>query len=97
MRQLNQAAAEILYTQNNNDANVIDLHGLTLEESKNIVERYIQNWDGRNKQKVKIITGAGNHSRGNVGKLLHSMPRFVQNMGWSVENGGNGWFYIKPK
>lgn len=98
MKLLNQHAASQLFQQNNSllDPTSIDLHGLTYNEAKQKLVEVIGGWNCRDRGRVKIITGAGNHSSNGVGRLAVSMPGVVRQMGWKVESGGNGWFYAYP-
>ena len=85
--------------QNNlfNDKYTIDLHGLTYDESKSILMSIIENWNDKEKKGLKVITGAGHHSKNGYSKLFNSLPKFFESQGWTVEREGLGSFYAKPK
>lgn len=74
---------------------IIDLHGLTVLESYEYLQEKIDSWK-REDGFLKVITGAGNHSKGE-GKLLESSLIFIKNAGWKIddEKSGRGWFYCR--
>lgn len=100
MKSLNKEAADLVFDSNLmkcNNANTVDLHGLTIEEAKFHLLNYVEKWKllKIREKELKVITGAGNHSKGN-GKLYKHMSELVVNLGWKYRDGGNGWFFIKP-
>jgi hypothetical protein len=100
MKSLNKEAADLVFDSNLkkcNNANTVDLHGLTIEEAKFHLLNYVEKWKllKIREKELKVITGAGNHSKGN-GKLYKNMSELVVNLGWKYRDGGNGWFFIKP-
>ena len=76
---------------------IIDLHGLTVVESFEYLQEKIDSWK-REDGYLKVITGAGNHSKGK-GKLLESSLKFIKNAGWNIddEKSGSGWFYCSRR
>jgi hypothetical protein len=95
MKKTNIIAADLIFQENRkkHPGGVIDLHGLTVAEAK---ERLLPELISNNQATVKVITGYGHHSEGD-GKLLKSMQSFLSKDGWKVEEGGNGWFFVKTK
>ncbi|KAJ8327506.1 hypothetical protein QVD99_007959 [Batrachochytrium dendrobatidis] len=91
-----QAQLDINRTKSNNDCNVLDLHGLSLKEAKQAASEYANEWAcNRNSgRKLKIVTGAGNHSVGGQARLYSGVWSHLQKCGWSIEAGGNGWFFV---
>ena len=65
----------------------LDLHGYTLEEANNKVQKFIINSHSENINKLIIVTGKGLHSNNHknpyVSKdlsiLKHSIPEFIKN------------------
>ena len=80
---------------NYNEA-ILDLHGLTVKESLIVLNQKTGSWKSR--KPLRIITGAGNHSKGN-GKLLRSSINYITSIGWVIEKDqmGNGWFDARLK
>ena len=93
MKEYNSKAAYaiIRLQSQKNEANVVDLHGLTIQEAKSFLEQYTKHQNGR----LKIITGAGHHSSGGS-VLFPAIYNYFKNRGWKLEYGCNGWFYCKP-
>ncbi|KAJ3179014.1 NEDD4-binding protein 2 [Gaertneriomyces sp. JEL0708] len=88
------------------DDDVLDLHGLTVKEAVEYVleavPAYFNSKDGslakgKRKSDLKIITGAGNHSRRGVKRLFPAVWRTLRSNGWVVKEGGEGWFYVSPR
>lgn len=72
----------------------VDLHGVTVEDSKRIVREKVTGWWhelGRDGEGVgagyRIVTGVGNHSEGGVGKLGPAVGRMLIREGWKVQVG----------
>jgi len=59
--------------------NMVDLHGLSVEESKNVVNRYIANAEEINTEVFRFVTGRGNHPGrdGVSGKLYQEFPNWI--------------------
>ena len=64
----------------------IDLHGYSLNEANQIIEKYIVKCFSENIVKINIITGKGNRSKNqsnpykseNLSILKHSVPEFIK-------------------
>ena len=65
----------------------LDLHGHTLEQANQIVERFIRKSYDEKLGKIKIVTGKGLHSKNendpyvskDLGILKYSVPEFIKN------------------
>ena len=65
----------------------IDLHGYTIEEANNIIEKFIQKSFDENVTKIIVITGKGLRSKnfGNpyvskdLSRLKYSVPEYIEN------------------
>tara|TARA_B100001109_G_C18825449_1_gene456740 strand:+ start:512 stop:928 length:417 start_codon:yes stop_codon:yes gene_type:complete len=65
----------------------IDLHGYTLEEANNKIEKFIQEAYGNNINKIIVVTGKGIHSQNqknpyvskDLSILKYSVPEFILN------------------
>ena len=99
---MNQEAAKAQLKHNSlihdNNINVIDLHGLTVKEAVDAFERLALEWRVSHshvkRRKLKIVTGAGNHSVNNQPRLLQAVQKRASKLGFTVSHGGNGWFYV---
>ncbi|KAJ2996403.1 hypothetical protein HDV02_006552 [Globomyces sp. JEL0801] len=93
MEKAADAQLEYNRARHNRDPNVIDLHGLTVKQAKERLELYSNQWALSNTGWLKIITGAGNHSKGK-GKLYPAMYSFMTQRKWRTKEGGDGWFFV---
>lgn len=71
---------------------VIDLHGMTVADA---AAALIDVLDNRGTQKVRIITGKGNHSAGGVGLVRQEIKRLLaaRTIPWKyakLDQGGEG-------
>ena len=80
---------------------VIDIHGLTRDEAWEALERFFGESRGRGFEKLLIIHGKGNHSRGEA-VLKRSAREFIERCPWAGESGhakagGSGatWVLLK--
>jgi hypothetical protein len=95
----NQAACktqlEFNHKIHNYNEAILDLHGLTVLESLEVLKVKTNSWKLKNP--LRIITGAGNHSMGK-GKLFDSSINYITCIGWKIEKDqmGNGWFDARP-
>lgn len=87
---LHQEAAEKIFSERNkklnsyNNDQIIDLHGLHPEESCNILDNSIKKLQqSKYKGNVVIITGTGNHSRGNL-KVLPVVRSYLEKKGFKT-------------
>ncbi|KAJ3324901.1 hypothetical protein HDV06_005489 [Boothiomyces sp. JEL0866] len=80
---LNNQAAHLIFRDNKREKDVLDFHGLTLQESIKELGEYLCN-----RRRLKIITGAGIHSQGRS-VLMPGLKRFVKQKGWTVEDGAS--------
>ena len=70
-----------------NKTRSLDLHGKTLDEANNIIEKFIKKSYEEKVQKLIIVTGKGLHSNNDkdpyvskdLGILKYSIPEFVRN------------------
>lgn len=85
----------------------LDLHGFTVEQAQQTLERFLRDAATAHKQAPKhtvlVITGKGHHSEGGVGKLRRAVEQWVQQRGkrWvkayseaSRAQGGRGAFVL---
>ena len=64
----------------------IDLHGYTLDEANNTIEKFIHDCFKEKINKLIVVTGKGNHSQNekdpyvskNLGILKYSVPEFIE-------------------
>ncbi|KAH6564021.1 hypothetical protein BASA50_002701 [Batrachochytrium salamandrivorans] len=91
-----QAQLDLNRIKNGHDINVLDLHGLVTSEAKQAAMEYANEWANikTSSRRLKIITGAGNHSVDGRARLYHSVWAHLVRQGWSIESGGNGWFFV---
>lgn len=67
-----------LKTKKNQDQPVIDLHGLTCKQAEIELKKFIRENKSKSKKvKIKIIHGAGNHSKG-IPKLKQMVREILQ-------------------
>jgi len=83
---LERAIASIESKRSTGLRNVIDLHGLTVDEAKAVVENVLQQGtDGCSQDRpLEIITGVGRHSANKVGVLLPAIQKKLTEEGWNV-------------
>ncbi|KAI9088719.1 hypothetical protein DFS34DRAFT_422992 [Phlyctochytrium arcticum] len=101
----NELAAAAVVQRNiqkhRNDPNVLDLHELTVREAVKYALEAVNEWHSRGGSQavalrpLKVITGAGNHSKGGQRKVYPAVWAALQSRGWPLIPGGSGWFYVK--
>ncbi|KAI9204528.1 uncharacterized protein BJ171DRAFT_107856 [Polychytrium aggregatum] len=103
MQELNRQAAHAIIRENklkHNDDNIVDLHGLTVAEAKEYIDRELDRWR-RNKassrKPLTIICGQGNHSKGSVGRLDKLIFEYLKQQGWSLQRERAGAFVVRPE
>ncbi|CAF3718712.1 unnamed protein product [Rotaria sordida] len=71
MNEKNQQAAELIFKHFNQDRpnNVIDLHGLYVEEALQYLQKKLDECRSKNKSQLIIITGIGNNSPDKIAKI----------------------------
>lgn len=74
---------------NGSSRNVVDLHGLTKQESISVIEKCLNSWwsqpsHGGTVQPFSIITGAGRHSRGGISILKPAIKKWLDHNGWKI-------------
>ncbi|KAJ3145095.1 hypothetical protein HDU86_001147 [Geranomyces michiganensis] len=75
------------------DPYTIDLHELTVSEAVRYVSEAVNDWysrDGastRPRQPLKIITGAGRHSKHGIRKVYPAVIRWLKEGGWNTKPG----------
>ena len=82
---------------------IIDIHGLTGEKARISLENFFSNAKSRGFNKLRIIHGKGNHSKGEA-VLKTTVKNFIEQCGFAGEsgyensaNGGTGatWVLLK--
>ncbi len=68
-----------------NDNVMYDLHGLSESEAENLVTRVLREASGNKRNKLRFITGRGNHvnSKGNKGTLFSEFPTWLKSSQFS--------------
>jgi len=78
----------------NNRENIIDLHGLSYDESKIIINKKIYDvekkrsdgvYDPSQRFVLNIITGVGHHSRNNMAVLLPKLSAYLKKMNYRIK------------
>ncbi|KAF9979307.1 hypothetical protein BGZ73_000001 [Actinomortierella ambigua] len=77
----------------NNDVNLVDLHGLTISEAQTVVREAVTEWFARSTMQanriaarpLRIVTGVGSHSKDRIARLYPSILSMLQKDGWRVE------------
>ncbi|KAF9434772.1 hypothetical protein BGZ76_007433 [Entomortierella beljakovae] len=86
----------------NNDPNLVDLHGLTVSEAQTVVREAVTQWFSRSTMQasritakpLKIVCGVGSHSKDRVARLYPSILSLLTRDGWRCE-AGNGVILVK--
>ena len=82
-----------------NGKDVLDSHGLTHQQAKNQVNRYLQS--KKDKQPFVVITGKGNHGQHRPFKMKDEVSNGIQqnNRNWKVINDptNSGRIIVQPK
>ncbi|KAJ3035183.1 hypothetical protein HDV00_004252 [Rhizophlyctis rosea] len=104
MAEWNDQAAKAVIERNrqrqNNDPYILDLHELTVREALDYVSEAVNEWfshEGAStspRKPLKIIAGAGHHTRNGVRKLYPAVFGYLRQKGWRLKEGGNGWFFV---
>ncbi|CAG8527346.1 15767_t:CDS:2 [Racocetra persica] len=85
-----RAARSIVRRQSkkNGDANLLDLHGLRVDEALAVVKEKLDEWYPIRGQApsrpLKIVTGLGNHSPNGVAKLRTEVNRLLIKHNWDI-------------
>ncbi|KAL2911608.1 hypothetical protein HK105_208947 [Polyrhizophydium stewartii] len=101
MRDASDRAARLQLAANaakhRRDPNVLDLHKLTVAEARRAAAEFAALWAAapRTARTLKVIVGAGHHSEAGP-RLKAAVSAHLVRLGWRVEPGGNGWFYLRP-
>ncbi|KAG0024641.1 hypothetical protein BGZ81_007632 [Podila clonocystis] len=77
----------------NNDPNLVDLHGLTIAEAQTVVKEAVTQWFSRATMRanriaakpLKIICGVGSHSKDRIARLYPTILNLLMKDGWRVE------------
>ncbi|CAJ0832343.1 17843_t:CDS:2, partial [Entrophospora sp. SA101] len=79
--------------QQRNGKNIIDLHGLTVDQAVYVVRKHLNRLypkgDIYSGKPLKIITGVGNHSPNGIPKLPNAVRQVLKNNWDFVENRGH--------
>ncbi|KAJ3171132.1 hypothetical protein HDU88_008168 [Geranomyces variabilis] len=104
VERLNNMAASAVIQRNaalhQHDPYTIDLHDLTVSEAVRYVDEAVNDWysrDGastRPRQPLKIIAGAGRHSKHGIRKVYPAVMRRLKEGGWTTKPGGQGHFFV---
>ncbi|KAF8976704.1 hypothetical protein BGZ46_008041 [Entomortierella lignicola] len=86
----------------NNDPNLVDLHGLTVTEAHTVVKEAVTQWFSRSTMQasrvkakpLKIVCGVGSHSKDRIARLYPSVLSLLTKDGWQCE-AGNGVILVK--
>ncbi|KAG0239219.1 hypothetical protein BGW41_007835 [Actinomortierella wolfii] len=86
----------------NNDPNLVDLHGLTISEAQTVVREAVTEWFARSTMQanriaarpLRIVTGVGSHSKDRIARLYPSILSMLQKDGWRIET-ENGVILVK--
>lgn len=85
------SSSDINFRTRSSSRNVVDLHGLTKQESFSVIEKCLNTWwsqpsssNGGGLQPFSIITGAGRHSRGGVSILKPAIKKWLDHNGWRI-------------
>ncbi|KAJ3184739.1 hypothetical protein HDU87_004144 [Geranomyces variabilis] len=99
----NMAASAVIQRNaalHQHDPYTIDLHDLTVSEAVRYVDEAVNDWysrDGassRPRQPLKIIAGAGRHSKHGIRKVYPAVMRRLKEGGWTTKPGGQGHFFV---
>ncbi|GJJ70755.1 hypothetical protein EMPS_03105 [Entomortierella parvispora] len=86
----------------NNDPNLVDLHGLTIAEAQTVVREAVTQWFSRSTMQasriagkpLKIICGVGSHSKDRIARLYPTILSLLMKDGWRCE-AENGVIFVK--
>lgn len=99
------ARIKFLYYTKTQAAYFTDLHGMAVKEALGVVAAKIEDWWELEKvfvlkdeetKPLKLVTGAGNHSKGGVPKIKLSLIRWLKLNGWQYE-ATSGYILVKGK
>ena len=100
MKKLHKQASDKIFNLRNKKLpnNIIDLHGLHLNECNHHLNQRINQIRGNNGKKLDVLTGTGHHSRGRA-KILPTVIKFCENnkiryKEMSVTDGMGGYIRI---
>ncbi|CAE6470896.1 hypothetical protein ACGC1H_003432 [Rhizoctonia solani] len=85
---LKAAKAGVKAKQDKTSSRAIDLHGLTVNESLEVVKESVNTWwssagsASTPSEPLQIITGQGRHSRGNVPVIAPAVMKYLERDGW---------------
>jgi DNA-nicking Smr family endonuclease len=87
-----EASLKIFAKLNNDQDNVLDLHGLYFEEAIAILNDKLPAIRARLKvgnhspkhHIIKVVCGAGYHSQGGIGILKYKVPETLRAQGWEI-------------
>jgi len=79
MNQKNRQAAELIFEHYNQGRaqNVIDLHGLYVEEALEYLQQKVYDCRSNNISQLTVITGKGNNSPQNIAKIKPKVEKFA--------------------
>ncbi|KAG0215133.1 hypothetical protein BGX28_000838 [Mortierella sp. GBA30] len=86
----------------NNDPNLVDLHGLTITEAQTVVKEAVTQWFSRATMQanriaakpLRIVCGVGSHSKDRVARLYPTILSLLMKDGWRCE-AENGVIVVK--
>ncbi|CAE7094325.1 unnamed protein product [Rhizoctonia solani] len=87
---LKAARAGVKAKQDKTSSRAIDLHGLTVNESLEIVKESVNTWwssagsASSPSEPLQIITGQGRHSKGNVPVIAPAVMKLLERDGWKA-------------
>jgi len=92
----------IIFSVDNNDPNLVDLHGLTIAEAQTVVREAVTQWFSRSTMQasriagkpLKIICGVGSHSKDRIARLYPTILSLLMKDGWRCE-AENGVIFVK--
>ncbi|KAG0049704.1 hypothetical protein BGZ83_005475 [Gryganskiella cystojenkinii] len=104
-KQLHMRAARAVVQQHrieNNDPNLVDLHGLTIAEAQTVVREAVTQWFSRSTMQasriaakpLRIICGVGSHSKDRIARLYPTILNLLMKDGWRCE-ANNGVIIVK--
>ncbi|CAE6405443.1 unnamed protein product [Rhizoctonia solani] len=88
---LKAAKAGVKAKQDKTSSKAIDLHGLTVNESLEVVKESVNTWwssagsASTPSESLQIITGQGRHSKGNVPVIAPAVMKMLERDGWRAQ------------
>jgi len=97
MKKWNLKRAMLLVEQRKKTGeNILDLHGLTVEQALDVVEKQLHKGSTYNGKPLEIITGVGNHSLNGIPKLPNAVKQFLKKNDWNfIEK--RGYLIVEDK